>query len=550
MSQSSLAHSSAVMAAGTVASRVLGFGRTVALGWILGVGVVADTFNVANTLPNSFYLLLAGGVLNAVLVPQITKAAAHGDGGHTYVNRLLTLSFTVLVGATVFVTALGAVLVRIFASSKWDEQALTLATAFALLCLPQLFFYGLYTVLGQVLNARQHFGAYMWAPAAANVVQIAGILYFRFAFGTQVPISQWTPAMVAVLGGTATLGVAVQALCLVPPLRRIGFRYRPVWGFRGAGLRSASTVALWTFAAVGVSQLGFIVTTRVLTGAGSLLQDAHEVGAGSFAYGAAFLLFMLPHSLVTVSLVTALFTRISNSVHTGDRAEVLGDFHRGLRLPAVFLVPATVAGIVLGAPAVRVAFAGNSVDETNAIAGVMVTMMLGLVPYGWLYLIQRVYYAYENARTPFYLQLVVTVVATVVNLLAALVDPKATGPVVGIGQTLSNLAAVVVGFVLLRRLLGPLRLRDTARLYVRLVIAAVFAGVLAFAAASGLAALLPHTASGQLSWAATVVQLVVGGVVLVAAYLALAHVMHVREVGQVLDPLLRRVRPRRSFAGD
>ena len=117
-------------------------------------------------------------------------------------------------------------------------------------------------------------------------------------------------------------------------------------------------------------------------------------------------------------------------------------------------------------------------------------------------------------------------------------------------RTEEVLAAVLVGFVFLRRLLGPLRLRDTARLYVRLVIAAVIARGLALGAVSGLAALLPHTESGQLSWAATVVQLVVGGVVLVAAYLALAHVIHVREVGQVLDPLLRRVRPRRSFAGD
>ena len=144
----------------------------------------------------------------------------------------------------------------------WDDEALGLATAFAFICLPQVLFYGLYTLLGQVLNARGQFAAYMWAPALANVVAIAGLVVFRLAFGNEIPVGEWTGPMIWLLAGTATLGVAAQALVLVVPLRRIGFRYRPVWGFRGVGLGSASRVALWTFAAIGVSQLGFIVTSQ------------------------------------------------------------------------------------------------------------------------------------------------------------------------------------------------------------------------------------------------------------------------------------------------
>jgi putative peptidoglycan lipid II flippase len=540
-SERSLARSSAIMAAGTIVSRLLGFIRAAVLSGVVGIGVAADTFQVANTLPNQFYLLLAGGVLNAVLVPQITKATTHDDGGHEFVNRLLTLSIAIIAGATVAVTAAAPLLVRLF-SQNWDPQALRLAAAFAAICLPQVLFYGLYTLLGQVLNARGQFAAYMWAPALANVVGIAGLVAFRLRYPTEAPVGEWTGEMIWVLAGSATLGVMAQALVLAIPLRRSGFRFRPVWGFRGVGLRSASKVALWTFAAVAVSQLGFIVTSKVMTRAGDLIEDRGQTGAGIFAYGLAFLLFMLPHSLVTVSLVTALFTRMSEASHRGDTAQMVADLGRGLRMPAVVLVPGTFAAVLLGSQAVRVAFYDNSPAATSAIAEVMVAMMLGIAPFGWLYLVQRVYYAYEDAKTPFYLQLIVTAVATAANLVAAFVDPLRTGVVVGLGQTLSNLTAALVGFALLRRRLGPLQLSETTRVYVRLALASAVALGVGWLVLAGLGRV---GVDGQ-TWSGAAVELVVAGGAFVAVVLGLAHAMHVGEVRQLLDPLLRRARRPRA----
>ena len=536
--EGSLARSSAVMAAGTIVSRLLGFARAALLASAVGIGLAADTFQVANTLPNQFYLLLAGGVLNAVLVPQITKAD-QGEGGDRFVNRLITLSLVLLLGATLVVTAAAPLLVRLF-SQNWGSPALGLATAFALICLPQVFFYGLYTLLGQVLNARGRFAAYMWAPVLANLVAIAGLVVFRVAYAKNVPVADWTPSMVWLLAGTATLGVVAQAVALWLPLRRIGFRYRPVWGFRGVGLGSASRVAVWTFAAVAVSQLGFIVTSKVMTRAGDLLDRAHVVGAGIAAYGFAFLLFMLPHSLITVSLVTALFTRLSQSAHRGDDAEVVSDLGRGLRMPAVLLLPVSVAVAVLGPQVARVAFPGTSHSATQAIAGVMVAMMAGLVPFGWLYLVQRVFYAYEDAKTPFRLQVLVTVVASAVNLMALAVDPSRAGVVVGLGQTVSNLVAAVVGFALLRRRLGPLRLAPAVRVYVRLALASLVAAVPTVV----LVRLLGRLGVNAERWSGAFVQLALGGAVFVAVALGVAHALRVEEVGQLLDPVTRRLRRR------
>ena len=535
-SDTGLARASAMMAAGTLTSRVLGMVRGILLSAVLGLAITGSTFDVANTLPNNFYLLIAGGILNAVLVPQIAKAASHDDGGEDFVNRLLTLAIVFMAVATVLATAAAPVLVRIFASSSWGSDEMALAVTFAFICLPQIFFYGLYTLLGQVLNARGRFTAYMWAPVFANVVAIAGLVIF---LGRGLPrraaAGDWTPEMLFLVAGMATLGIVVQALVLVIPLRRIGFRYRPVWGFRGVGLGGASRVALWTFAAIAVSQLGFIVTSQVLTHADAVAQEEGVQGAGKVVYTNAFLLFMLPHSLVTVSLVTALFTRISYAAHEGRRRDVVSDLGRGLRMPAVVLIPATFGGILLAPWITHSIYLGNTIAETDAIAHVLVAMLVGLLPYGWLYLVQRTFYAYEDARTPFYLQVLVTIVATVANLLATTLPPQWVGVGVGVGQTVSNLVAALLGLVLLRRKLGRLQLQPVVRQNVRLVLASAVG-----TAVAGVLLLLLWHVLGVGRLAVIVTLLVVGGVFLLVTLVGAAR-LRVREVHEVLGPFVRRL---------
>ena len=528
----SLARSTAGMAAGTIASRVLGMVRAAMVLAVVGAGLTGDAWDVANTLPNIIYLLLAGGVLNAVLVPQITKAASHADGGREYVDRLLTIAIIgIAVVAVVFTVAAG-LLVELYSTAKWNADVRSLSIAFALICLPQIFFYGLYTLLGQVLNARNHFAAYMWAPALANVVAIGGMAFFLVAYPHQGEVTSWTSPMVWVLAGSATAGVAAQALVLVVPLWRSGFRFRPRWGVRGVGLRTASTVALWTFAATAVAATGFIITSRVLTYAGQA--GAGLEVPGKISYTNALLIFMLPHGLVTVSLVTALFTRMSRSAHAGDLGEVRADVDRGMRLTAVATIPATVGALVLGFAATATLYAANSESSTRGIATVMMAMMLGLVPFGILYLLQRVFYAFEDARTPFMLQIVVTIVATAANLASLLLPLRWIAVGVGAGQALSNLAGMAVGLVLARRKLKGLPLRDVRRTYVRLGIASVFAAAAAFLVQLGLGQVL----DGKLY---SLGALVTGGLVFAGIYLVVARRLRVREIDDLVGPVLERV---------
>ncbi len=536
----SLGRAGAIMASGTLVSRVVGLVRAALLAGVIGTtGFAADAFTAANTLPNSFYLLIAGGTLNAILVPQIVRARLRPDGDD-FVNRIITISLVILAVATVLLTALAPVIVPIYYDVD-NAEALALATVFAVICLPQIFFYGLYTILGQVLNAHGRFAGYMWAPALANVVAVAGLLWFMAAgFPERAAPADWTPEMVAVLAGSATLSIVAQALCLVVPLRRIGFRYRPVWGLRGYGLGEVSNVAKWTFASIVVSQLGFVVTSRVLTRATRLGEASGEPAAGLAAFNPALLIVMLPHGLVTVSLVTALYTRLSEAASREDHGEVLRYHGQGLRMPSVILVPGIVLIGVLAPYVASTFFFTNTLEETRAIALVLAGLVWMVLPMAWTYLNDRVFYAHQMTWMSFRLQCVTTGLATVGALVASTLDPNLTAFVLSLGQSTAFVVAAAVGFWVLHRRLGHLGLRGVASMYLKLLVPSVL---------TALALLwLIREVFPDLGETRGIAGLVSGGLVLAGAGLvqlavtwSVATALGVGEVAAALEPVRRRL---------
>jgi len=536
VSEQSLVRSSAVMAGGTLASRVLGVVRASMLTALLGVsGALGyDAFSTANTVPTTIYNLVAGGLLNAVLVPQIVRAARHDDGGEDFLNRLLTLALVGLVAVTGLVVALSPLVPVVFTTSRWDSHAVALCVAFAFWCMPQVFFYGAYTMLGQVLNARGNFGPYMWAPVVNNVIAIAGIAVLLVTVGGAGnhprPPADWTTGQIAILGGTATLGVAAQAAVLLWPLHALGIRYRPRFGWRGVGLRSAGRVAGWTFFAALVGQLGFIVTSRVVTSA------VAQGGPGKGGYDNAFLLFMLPHSLITVSLVTALFTRMSRAAAAGDTDEVRRDVSFGLRLTGVATILATGAVLVLGPDMASTLFPGNSLRDTDAIAYTTMAMILGVVPFSAQYLLQRAFYAYEDARTPFLIQLPVIATAATGSIIALhTLSPKWIVVGVGVGMSTGYALGAMISFLVLRRRIHGVEGRAILRTYSRLVVAAAIAAVPGLVVTRAL-----HHALGE-GKAVGLLSLAVGGLAMLVVYVLACHRMRVRELDELAGPLLRRM---------
>ncbi|MEJ5868344.1 murein biosynthesis integral membrane protein MurJ [Pseudokineococcus sp. 5B2Z-1] len=536
----SLLRSSTVMAAGTAVSRALGLVRSVVLVVAIGaVGTSADAFDVANRLPNIVYLLIAGGVLNAVLVPQIVRASRDPDGGAAFVDRLVTLIVTGLAAVTALCMVAAPLLVRAYASS-WGPDELRLATAIALWVLPQLFFYGLYTVLGQVLNARGSFGPYMWAPVVNNVVSIAGLAVFIGLFGRAdetTGLDTLDPTQVAVLAGTATLGVVTQALVLLVPLRRLGFTWTPRFGVRGVGLRSAGTVALWTFAGILVSQAGYLVTVQVAVygsqGAGEPVPEG-VVLPGPAVLGYAYLLYVLPHSLVAVSVVTALFTRLSGRISAGDVTGARADMSLGLRLLGVVSVLSATGLVVLGAPVGVLLFGPGGGDVIGATAG---AMALGLPFYSALYLVQRGFYAREDGKRPFIGVVVAGAVSVVLNVVVALAVPAELVVVgLGVSQSVGNVAGLATALVLLHRRTGSFDGARVLRLHVRVLLSAVVAGLAGWGASSGVQALL----AGITSRPTALAVVLVAGAVVVGVYVLMLRATRVRELDDVLAQVRRR----------
>ncbi len=438
---------------------------------------------------------------------------------------------------TVVVTLAAPLLLKIYASDEWKPDQFALATAFALWCLPQVFWYGIYTMLGQVLNARGSFGPFMWAPVVNNVVGITGLVAFMVVAGRgDQPIDSWTPGRIALLAGTATLGVVVQALVLIPAMRRAGIGFKIRWGLRGFGLRSASHVAGWTFAAVLVQQLGFIVISQVTTTGGQRAEDADAViGTGKAVYDQAFLLFMLPHSLVAVSLVTALFTRMSISAAENRVEDVRSDLSLGLRLTGLATVLSAAAFLALGPDITATLFSGSPERTTDGIAYVAMAMMIGLVPFSAQYLFQRVFYAFEDAKTPFLVQVPIVAIWALGNVLSLAFLPSQWVVVgVGISMTVANTTGAALSYYLLHRRFGELDGNRVLGTHLKMLAAAAIGGLVAFLISKGVHALL---GSERVS---SMVAALLGGVTLIAIYGLVLRRLKVTELEDALVPLLKR----------
>ncbi|MCZ2401719.1 hypothetical protein IV498_00600 [Paenarthrobacter sp. Z7-10] len=385
------------MAVGTLASRILGFLKGIVLGAAVGGSQVSGVFEAANTMPNIIYLLVAGGVFNAVLIPQIIKASKAPDRGADFISRLLTLAVIFLLAVTVLLTV--AVLPVMMVTTDFSGSKLALVTAFATLLLPQIFFYGLYSLLGQVLNAHGSFTAYAWAPVVNNIVAIAGLGTFIVLMGSNAAsphsIDNWTPTQTLLLAGTATLGIVLQSFALLWPLKKLGLGLRPRWGLRGVGLRATGHIAAWTTATMVVGNLTFLLIERIATIPAEAMDngvlDKGAIIAGPYELGRATELYILPHSVIALSIATVLFTRISRAAAAKDDDGVRMFLSQGLRTTGVATVFGAVALLVLSGP-FGMLFSGASRQTAVNIAITLAILAVGSPFLSANFMMTRVFY--------------------------------------------------------------------------------------------------------------------------------------------------------------
>lgn len=486
----SILRASALMASGTMVSRILGFVRNAMLIAAVGAtaGGVGAAFQTANTLPNTVFNLLASGIFDAVLVPQIVGAIKRRHDGDTYVNRLLTLAGTLLFLVTFATMVLAPVLVMITAAG-YTEDIRNLAILFALLCLPQLFFYGLYNLLGELLNAREIFGPYMWAPVVNNVVGIAGLGAFLAIWGGApdggIPAGDLTGAQFWVLAGSATLGVICQALCLLWPMRRAGVSFKPDFHFRGTSFGSMPRVAGWTFATLGVSQVGVLSTNNLAAMADGFIGQGGAQGGvvGILAYSTAFMIFMVPQSLITVSLTTAIFTRMAGAVADGDDRAVAENYHLGVRTITSLTLVAAAMLMAGSVPMMEIAMAakGGDPEAVTGYALVLASLMPGVASTGMVLMSQRVFFAYEDVKPVFLMGIGPTIIQVIVGWsMYALTGAHWWVVAAALGETVCRLTQGIIAVMWVSRENRYVDRAGLLRSYASYLAAAIVAGLVGF----------------------------------------------------------------------
>jgi putative peptidoglycan lipid II flippase len=425
-------------------------------------------------------------------------------------------------------------LLHLWLHGNWyqpDHAALLHSTiVFARWCLPQIFFYGMYVLIGQLLNARGSFGPMMWAPIANNVISIAVLVAYLIAFGT-TGNSGYSGQEETLLGLGSTLGIVAQFVVLIPALRAAGFHYKPRWDFRGVGLSHTARLGVWTILFVIVNQIAFLVITS-LAAAGS-----SNGGSGYTVYSNAWLVAQTPHSIITVSLATAILPMLSRYASDHDAAGVKQQLGETMRNALALIVPIVALLPILAGPVSRVLFGygrSHSVATIDQYAPTLAWFAPGLLLWTIQYLVLRAFYAYELNRQALYIQVVIAAVnvAAAVALVHA-VSSKDTAAALAAAYSLSYLAGTVLSVGYLVRRLGGWSWAEPVRFGVRIAVV------------SGLAALVTYVLDVVIGGSDTILRalltLVVaggaGGITLIVA----ARVFRLVEITSIVDSVTRRL---------
>jgi len=536
-----LLRSSAIMAVGTLASRVTGFFRSALLVAALGTGLLADPFNTANTIPNIVYDILLGGVLTAAHVPLLIRARNKSEKyGEEFEQRLFTILLCALGLITVLAMSVAPLLINLY-GSKFTEAQHRIAVLFLLFFLPQIFFYGFAAVAGASLNSRGRFAAPMWTPVLNNIVVIAILgVFMVITRGDKLTPETITDGQLRFLAIGVTAGVGAQAFGLIPSMRALGFNFRPRFDFRRAELTQMWGMASWTLLYVVAQQIALVVYTNLANAAGAryATETGSKTGVGLTPWTNAYAFFQLPYAVVAISIITAILPRMTQSAAEGKLSRLAAELREGLRLSLALMLPAVALLFGAASEICYVLFAHGNASPADAavMANVLRVFAVGLTPFAVLQLLQRGFYAQQDTRTP----ALIAIFSTGIGALTAVVFAQVLSTehvVLGIAgaQGISWTFGCLVSIVLLRRRIGRLGGREILILFIK----AALCSLAALAVAEiGHLVFGPHVNdSFVLSAILLAGQCVLG----FGAFLVVAAVVRLPEINQVIGMVRRKV---------
>jgi putative peptidoglycan lipid II flippase len=540
MSEQSIFKSSAIMAVGTIFSRITGLARNLLLVAALGTAIVGDTFQVANTIPTVLYILVAGGALNAVFVPQIVREMKKPDGGHAFVSQLATATFTILAAATAIGVLAAPLVVRLYAAKFGGsglETEFELTVLFTRYCLPQILFLGLFTLFGQIANARGSFGPMMWAPILNNLVVI-GVLISFIAIAPDAKNGVISASAKALLGFGTTLGAFAQAAILIPVIAKSGVRLRP--NFHWSSLGKSAHLAKWTMIFVLINQVGFMVIVNLATAASVRAKESGiDVGVGFTPYQNAHFIFLLPHSIIAVSLVTALLPRISRLAAEAHISDVNNEMQQTLLNLYSLIIPAAFAMLFLGQPIAHLIFAGSSSADAGQIGMILTGFALGLIPFCSSYVMLRGFYAFEDTKTPAAITLLmnfVTILCAAISYFVLPIRFITVGIAVSFG--IGYLSSSLVARLLLSKRIGSMNIRKE-------LISILLISALAFVPGLFISPLIENLLNlNEPNAISSLLALVISGVIALPIYAGIGYQLKVSSIIFATDSIKKKLAKR------
>jgi len=530
MTNQSLLKSSTIMAVGTIVSRITGLVRGLLLVAVLGTTLLGDTFNVANTMPNILYNLIIGGALTAVFVPQIVRATGDADGGSAFISRLVTATFVFLAGLVLLAIVLAPVLVGIFATSYIGRPEFDVTTLFMRYCLPQILFMGLFALLSQVANAKGKFGPMMWAPVLNNIIAIAVFGWF-LKYSTQPTVTTIPDSEIIWLSLGCTVGYLAQALILIPAISKTNIKIRPRFDWRDSELRKSLHLATWTLLFAAISQISYLVTVNLSTGAAvKSIENGIETGVGFTPFSNALLIYMLPHSIITISVVTALLPALSKLAHEKKSLLIHDQLVSAMRLVGIVTVPSSIAFLFFGPLMTETLFFGISLADSNYLGYTLCALALGLAPMSINLIALRGLNAFENVKLQVLSNTIMNIVGVIVSIVVAFTLP-AEWVTVGLAGALafSYFFGAWSTIRLLRRYEISISISEVVGFYLKLTSLALLVAV-------------PVWFSRNLIPGGNMIRLIIVLVVCGVGYLALCKIARVREINSAIQVLTRRKR--------
>lgn len=527
------------MAAGTLVSRITGVFRDIALVAAIGTGIFSDTYSVANSIPNIIYILIAGGAINAVFIPALVRHMEDDvDQGKQFTDQLLTLVGLVLIGIVVVTVLIAGLIVHLYATKLWTPEEFDVATMFARWCLPQIFFYGLYTLASQILNSRNSFSLPMYAPIVNNIIVIATAAVFVSTMSGLPTADSVTMTQINLLGFGTTLGVMAQALILIPALAKTGYKFKPNFQFRNVGNGKVGNLAKWTIGFVLVNQITFLLVSNLTTLANVLVSgDPAAVAVGFTSYQKGQLMMMLPHSIITVSIITALLPRLSRQAHEKDLSAFGGELSTSLRLVTALIIPSAIFLLATGPwlGSLLYGYGASTTAQGAALGGVASMFALGLPAFSLFYVLLRSYYAQENTKTPFMINLGFNGLHIVIGFtLFSLLPNGLQVAGLALGYSISYVITCAITWRRVGNRVPEIRNNGHLRLMIRVSAASVVAALLSYL-------LVRVTVTNQSDLSALRVAAAIGVFMVIFSllYVGFARVLRISEISAVLA-LVRR----------